>query len=66
MRAKHDLAVLVHKVFDCGKRFCYSLVACDNAVLYRYVEVTSYKDSFAGNVDIYYRLLVVSHFYIPR
>jgi hypothetical protein len=53
VRAKNYLSALVKKVLDSRKRANDSLVRSNNAVLKRHVEVAAYKNSLAGNVDVF-------------
>ena len=65
VRAKNYLCALVEKILDCGKCANDSLIAGDNSVLERNVEVATYKNSLAGNVDVLNGFLVVGHFIYP-
>jgi len=54
---------MVDKIFDCRERSNNTLVACNNAVLERNVEVAAYKNLLAVYVNILNSLFVKSFHY---
>jgi len=59
--AKDNLSAAVKKVLNGRKGADNSLIACDNAILERNVEIASYENSLACNLNIFNCFLVVSH-----
>ena len=61
MRAEDNISTLLHEVFDSRQSFNYSLVARDDAILLRNIEIAAHKHFFACNINIFNGFLVVIH-----
>ena len=64
VRAKDNLSTICNKLLDCRKSCYQTVLICNFTVLQRYIEVTSYEDSFAFYVDVINRFLI-QHLVMP-
>ena len=52
VRAKHDFRAVFHQIFNGGKRADDAVFVGDNAVFHRNVEIASYENLLALNVNV--------------
>ena len=64
MRAQDNFCALVQQIFDGGDSFNDTLIGGYDTVLQGDIEIAAYKNSLAGNINIFDSLFVVGHIYI--